>query len=349
MPTPNPLPAEPSVEPDAPAVTLADVQEAARRLDGVANRTPVISSRTLDERAGCHVVLKCESFQRGGAFKFRGAYNRISRLDPDERRRGVTAFSSGNHAQGVALAARLLGVPAVIVMPADAPSVKLAATRGYGAEVVLYDRLGEDREEIGRRLSAERGLTLVLPFDDPVVVAGQGTAALELLQDVPDLDALVVPVSGGGLIAGCATAAKGLRPGIRLFGVEPANGDDTRRSLAAGERVTIPIPATIADGLRVTAPGRLTFPIVRRLVEAVVTVSDAEIVEALRFLLLRMKLVVEPSGAVGVAALLAGRIQAACRRVGVIVSGGNIDPRLLAELLGGTQGAAFPTNPDPGA
>ncbi len=349
MPTPNPLPAEPSVEPDAPAVTLADVQEAARRLDGVANRTPVISSRTLDERAGCHVVLKCESFQRGGAFKFRGAYNRISRLDPDERRWGVTAFSSGNHAQGVALAARLLGVPAVIVMPADAPSVKLAATRGYGAEVVLYDRLGEDREEIGRRLSAERGLTLVLPFDDPVVVAGQGTAALELLQDVPDLDALVVPVSGGGLIAGCATAAKGLRPGIRLFGVEPANGDDTRRSLAAGERVTIPIPATIADGLRVTAPGRLTFPIVRRLVEAVVTVSDAEIVEALRFLLLRMKLVVEPSGAVGVAALLAGRIQAACRRVGVIVSGGNIDPRLLAELLGGAQGAAFPTNPDPGA
>jgi threonine dehydratase len=260
----------------------------------------------------------------------------------------VVAFSSGNHAQGVALAARLLGVPAVIVMPADAPSVKLAATRGYGAEVVLYDRLSGDREEIGRRLSAERGLTLVPPFDDPAVVAGQGTAALELLQDVPDLDALVVPVSGGGLIAGCATAASGLRPGIRLFGVEPANGDDTRRSLAAGKRVTIPIPVTIADGLRVPTPGRLTFPIVCRLVEGVVTVSDEEIVEALRFLLLRMKLVVEPSGAVGVAALLAGRIPAACRRVGVIVSGGNIDPSLLAELFDGSQGAAFP-NPDPGA
>jgi threonine dehydratase len=348
MPTRHPLPAAPSVAPDAPAVTLADVQEAAGRLEGVANRTPVVSSRTLDERAGRHVVLKCESFQRGGAFKFRGAYNRISRLDPDERRRGVAAFSSGNHAQGVALAARLLGVPAAIVMPADAPSVKLAATRGYGAEVVLYDRLGEDREEIGRRLSTERGLTLVPPFDDPDVMAGQGTAGLELLEDVPDLDALVVPVSGGGLIAGCATAARGLRPGIRVFGVEPANGDDTRRSLAAGERVTIPIPATIADGLRVPVPGRLTFPIVRRLVEAVVTVSDEEIVEALRFLLLRMKLVVEPSGAVGVAALLAGRIPAACRRVGVIVSGGNIDPRFLAELLGGGQGSAFPTNPDSG-
>ena len=349
MPTRHPMPAEPSVEPNTSVLTLADVRDAARRLDGVANRTPVVASRSLDERAGRRVFLKCESFQRGGAFKFRGAYNRISRLDPDERRRGVAAFSSGNHAQGVALAARLLGVPALIVMPADASPVKLAATRGYGAEVVLYDRLSEDREEIGRRLSAERGLTLVPPYDDPAVMAGQGTAALELLEDMPDLDALVVPVSGGGLIAGCATAASALRAGLRVFGVEPASGDDTRRSLAAGERVTIPIPATIADGLRVPTPGRLTFPIVRRLVEAVVTVSDPEIVEALRFLLLRMKLVVEPSGAVGVAALLTGRIPTACRRVGVVVSGGNIDPRLLAELLNGAQDMAPPTNPHSGA
>ncbi len=331
----------------APAVTFADVREAAGRLEGVANRTPVVTSRTLDEKTGLRVFLKCESFQRGGAFKFRGAYNRISRLSREEARRGVVAFSSGNHAQGVALAARLLGVPATIVMPADAPPVKLTATRGYGAEVVPYDRLEEDREEIGRRLARDRGLTLVPPYDDPAIIAGQGTTALELLEDVPELDALIVPVSGGGLIAGCATAARGLRPGIRVLGVEPEDADDTRRSLAAGERVTIPPPATIADGLRVLSPGRLTFPVVRRLVEAVVTVSEAEIRAALRFLLLRMKLVVEPSGAVGVAAVLAGRIPAPCR-VGVVVSGGNIDPALLAGLWAGADPPS-PKNLDPGA
>jgi threonine dehydratase len=340
----------PDASAGALAVTLADVQEAAHRLEGVANRTPIVTSRTLDERAGRRVFLKCESFQRGGAFKFRGAYNRISRLSTEERRRGVVAFSSGNHAQGVALAARLLGAPATIVMPSDAPPVKLAATRDYGAEVVLFDRLHEDREAVGARLGRERGLTLVPPYDDPAIMAGQGTAALELLEEVPDLDALVVPVSGGGLIAGCATAARGLRPDIRSFGVEPEGANDTQRSLAAGERVTIPPPATIADGLRVTSPGRLTFPVVRRLVEAVLTVSEAEIREALRFLLLRMKLVVEPSGAVPVAAVLGGKLPADCRRLGVIVSGGNIDPALLAELWREADTSALsPTNLDAGA
>jgi threonine dehydratase len=337
---------EPAAAAESPAVTLADVREAAARLEGVANRTPVVTSRTLDERTGRHVFLKCESLQRGGAFKFRGAYNRISQLSREEARRGVVAFSSGNHAQGVALAARLLSVPATIVMPADAPPVKLAATRAYGAEVVSYDRLGQDREEIGRRLAKDRGLTLVPPYDDPAVIAGQGTTALELLEEVPELDALVVPVSGGGLIAGCATAARALSPRIRVFGVEPAEANDTQLSLAAGERVTIPLPSTIADGLRVPTPGRLTFPIVRRLVEAVVTVSETEIREALRFLLLRMKLAVEPSGAVGVAALLAGRIPAG-PRVGVVVSGGNIDPALLAELWADETASTVP-NPDAG-
>jgi threonine dehydratase len=329
------LPRSSSFQPaaaEASAISFADVEDAGRRLAGVANRTPVVSSRTLDRVAGRRVFLKCESFQRAGAFKFRGAYNRISRLSPEERRRGVAAFSSGNHAQAVALVASLLDAPAVIVMPSDAPPVKLAATREYGAEVVLYDRRSEDREEVGRRVAAERGLTLVPPYDDPLVMAGQGTAALELLQDVPDLDTLLAPVSGGGLIAGCATAAHALRPGIRVLGVEPEDADDTRRSLAAGERVSIPPPATIADGLRVTIPGRLTFPVVRRLVEGVLTVSEAEIREALRFLFLRMKLVIEPSGAVPVAAVLAGKLPPACRLVGVIVSGGNLDPALLADL-----------------
>jgi threonine dehydratase len=229
-------------------------------------------------------------------------------------------------------------VPATIVMPSDAPSVKLAATRVYGAEIIQYDRATQDREEIGRRLARDRGLTLVPPYDDPAVIAGQGTTALELVEEVPDLEVLVVPVSGGGLISGCATAARGLAPGIRVFGVEPADANDTQLSLAAGARVTIPPPATIADGLRVPTPGRLTFPIVQRLVAAVVTVSEAEIREALRFLLLRMKLAVEPSGAVGVAAVLAGRVPGG--RVGVVVSGGNIDPTLLAELWAGETDAA---------
>jgi threo-3-hydroxy-L-aspartate ammonia-lyase len=316
-------------------IELADIQAAGRVLDGVANRTPVVTSRTLDGLVGAEVHLKAECFQRGGAFKFRGAYNKISSLSEDARRRGVLAYSSGNHAQAVAIAARLLGTTATILMPEDAAQAKVDATRGYGAEIVRYDRWTERREEIGARLAQERGLELVRPYDDPLVMAGQGTTALELLAEVPELDLLVVPVGGGGLIAGCATAAKALRPGIRVVGVEPEAGDDTRRSLAAGERVRIEVPRTIADGLQADAPGELTFEVNRRRVDEVVTVSDAEILDAMAFLFDRMKLVTEPSGAVGVAALLAGRVDAHGGRVGVVVSGGNVGVGRFAELLAG--------------
>jgi threonine ammonia-lyase medium form len=316
-------------------IGLDDVRDSAARLDGIAHRTPVLRSRSLNELAGAEVYLKAEVFQRGGAFKFRGAYNRISRLSTEERRRGVAAYSSGNHAQAVALAAGLVGTSAVIVMPKDSPPEKVAATRGYGAEVVTYDRYRQDREEIGRRLAEERGWTLVPPYDDPVVMAGQGTAALELIEEVSDLHALVAPISGGGLIAGSATAAKGLRPEIRVIGVEPAAGDDTRRSLQASRRVRIEVPRTIADGLQAAIPGELTFEVNRRLVDDVVTVTDEEIVEAMRVLFERLKVVVEPSGAVGVAALLARRIPTPGRRVGVILSGGNVGARRFAELVGG--------------
>lgn len=315
-------------------IGIEDVQAAAARLEGVANRTPVLRSRTLDELAATEVHLKAEVFQRGGAFKFRGAYNRISRLSLEELRRGVAAFSSGNHAQAVALAARLCGTSAVIVMPRDAPPEKVEATRGYGAEVVAYDRYRKDREAIGRRVAEERGLTLVPPYDDPVVMAGQGTAALELIDEAPDLDVLVVPVSGGGLIAGSATAAKAFRPAIRVIGVEPETGDDTKRSLEAGRRVEIDVPRTIADGLQCHVPGELTFEVNRRLVDEVVTVTDREIVEAMRLLFERLKVVVEPSGAVGVAALLARRVPGVGRRAGVILSGGNIGARRFTELVG---------------
>jgi threonine dehydratase len=315
------------------SIQLEDVERAAQRLAGVAHRTPVLTSRTLDERTGARVQLKAECLQRGGAFKFRGAYNKISSLDEDTLRRGVLAYSSGNHAQAVALAAGLLGAPATIVMPEDAPAAKLDATRGYGADVVLYDRWTEDRAELGARLAEERNLELVPPYDDPLVVAGQGTTALELLAEAPGLDVLVAPVSGGGLIAGCATAAKALRPQIRVVGVEPEAGDDTQRSLAAGERVRIDVPRTIADGLQVTQPGELTFEINRRLLDEVVTVSDDEIVDAMVFLFDRLKLVVEPSGAVGVAALLSGKLEAPDRSVGVVLSGGNVGAARFAELV----------------
>ena len=283
------------------------------------------------------MFLKAETFQRGGAFKFRGAYNRIAALAPADRSRGVASYSSGNHAQAVALAASILGISAVIVMPEDAPNQKLAATRGYGAEVVTYHRYREDRAEIGARVAAERRLTLVPPYDDPLVMAGQGTAALELIEAVGELDMLVAPVSGGGLIAGSATATTALLPGIRIVGVEPEAGDDTKRSLEAGERVRIAVPRTIADGLQVDIPGELTFEVNRRLVEGVVTVSDREIVEAMAFLFERLKLVVEPSGAAGVAALLAGRIDGAGARVGVILSGGNVGAGRFAELIGAAE------------
>jgi threo-3-hydroxy-L-aspartate ammonia-lyase len=317
-----------------PVISLDDVRAAAARLDGVANRTPVFTSRTLDERVGASVHVKAECFQRGGAFKFRGAYNKIASLAPDVRSRGVLAYSSGNHAQAVAIAARLLGTSATIVMPEDAPAAKLEATRGYGAEIVSYDRWTDDREEIGSRLARERGVKLVRPYDDPLVMAGQGTTALELLEDVPALDLLVVPVGGGGLIAGCATAAKALRPEIRVVGVEPDAGDDTRRSLAAGERVHLGVPRTIADGLQTPEPGELTFEVNRGLVDEIVTVTDDEILDAMAYLFDRLKLVVEPSGAVGIAALLTGRI-ATAGNVGVVISGGNVGAARFAALLGG--------------
>ena len=315
-------------------VGLDDVLEAARRLDRVAIRTPVFTSRTLDERVGGRIFLKAENFQRGGAFKFRGAYNKISSLRPGT---GVASYSSGNHAQAVALAASLVGSSAVIVMPRDAPEQKVEAT-GYGAEVVFYDRYSEDRDEIGRRLAVERGLTLVPPYEDPFVMAGQGTASLELLEEAGPLEALVVPVGGGGLIAGSATAAKGTQGGIVVIGVEPVAGDDTRRSLAAGHRVKIAVPRTIADGLQVDAPGELTFEVTRLLVDQIVAVSDEQIVQAMVFLFERMKLVVEPSGAVGVAALLAGLVDVSGRRVGVILSGGNVAARRFAELVSEPSG-----------
>ena len=314
-------------------ITLDDVRAAAERLDGVANRTPVFTSRTLDQRTDARVHVKAECFQRGGAFKFRGAYNAIAMLDAETRARGVLAYSSGNHAQAVAVAARLLGTTATIVMPLDAPPAKLEATRGYGAEIVSYDRWTENREEIGARLAAESGLELIRPYDDVRVMAGQGTVALELLEDVTDLDVLVTPVGGGGLIAGCATAAAALRPGIRVVGVEPEAGDDTRRSLEAGRRVRVEIPKTIADGLQTTEPGELTFDVNRRLVDEVVTVRDDEILDAMAFLFDRLKLVTEPSGAVGVAALLGGRVRGG--RIGVVISGGNVGVARFAALLGG--------------
>jgi len=315
------------------SIQLKDVERAAERLAGIAHRTPVLTSRTLDERTDARVHVKAECFQRGGAFKFRGAFNKISSLEEDALRRGVLAYSSGNHAQAVAIAAALLGSHATIVMPEDAPAVKLDATRGYGAEVVPYDRWTESREEIGAQLAGERGLELVRPYDDPLVMAGQGTVALELLEEAPELDVLVVPMSGGGLMAGCATVAKALRPGIRTVGVEPAAGDDTRRSLAAGDRVRIDVPRTVADGLQATEPGELTFDVNRRLVDEVVTVTDEEIVGAMIFLFDRLKIVAEPSGAVGIAALLGGKLDARDRSVGVVLSGGNVGAARFAELV----------------
>ncbi|MDL5205265.1 pyridoxal-phosphate dependent enzyme [Streptomyces sp. ALI-76-A] len=315
-----------------PPVTLDDIRDAAARLKGVAHRTPVLRSRTLDELVGAEVFLKCENFQRVGAFKFRGAYNAASRLTPEQLARGIAAYSSGNHAQAVALAARELGTTAVIVMPEDTPASKRAATAAYGAEIVTYDRYTGDRVAIGEALAAERNLALIPPYEHPHVMAGQGTAALELIEEVGDLGALMTPVGGGGLIAGSATAAKGLDAGIQVIGVEPEAGDDTRQSLEAGRRVTIPVPRTIADGQAAETPGELTFSVNRRLVDGIVLVSDDEIRAAMRFAFERLKIVVEPSGATPLAALLAGRAGALPGRVGVIVSGGNIGVERFAQL-----------------
>jgi threonine dehydratase len=315
-------------------LTLDDVRDAAARIEGVAHRTPVLRSRTLNALVGAEVFVKCENLQRVGAFKFRGAYNAASRLTPEQLARGIAAYSSGNHAQAVALAARELGTTAVILMPEDTPRSKVEATLGYGAEVVTYDRYTGDRVAIGEALAADRGLTLIPPYEHPHVIAGQGTAALELIEEVGDLDALVVPVGGGGLIAGSATVAKGLLPGIRVIGVEPEEGDDTKRSLEAGRRVSIPVPRTIADGQAADIPGELTFSLNRKLVDDIALVTDDQIRQAMRTAFERMKIVVEPSGATSLAALLSGRIAPAPRRIGVIVSGGNVDAHRFAQLLG---------------
>ena len=314
---------------------FADVKAAAVRLRGVAHRTPVVTSRTLDRRTGARVYLKCENLQRMGAFKFRGAYNRIAQLSQQRRPGGVVAYSSGNHAQGVALAAKLLGVPAAIVMPYDAPAAKVAATQEYGAEVIFYERAAHNRVAIAEGIARERGATLVPPYDDPEIIAGQGTVAMELAEEVAGLDVLLVPVGGGGLLAGCALAATALRPGIALFGVEPEAGDDFARSFAANRRIEIAVPKTIADGQQTTAPGELTFPIVKRLCAGFTTVSDDEIRAAMRFAFERLKLVIEPSGASALAALLAGKCDAAERTVGVVISGGNVDPAAYAAIIAG--------------
>ncbi|RSM79877.1 pyridoxal-5'-phosphate-dependent protein [Amycolatopsis sp. WAC 01375] len=313
-------------------VTIDDIRDAAARLAGVAHRTPVVRSRTLDDLVGAEVFIKCENLQRVGAFKFRGAYNAASRLSPEQLAKGIAAYSSGNHAQAVALAARELGSSAVILIPEDTPKSKKDATAGYGAEIVTYDRYTGDRVAIGEALAAERGLALIPPYEHPHVIAGQGTAALELLEDTDSLDTLVVPVGGGGLIAGSSTAAKAVRPGIRVVGVEPAAGDDTKRSLDAGERVSIPVPRTIADGQAAEIPGELTFSINRKLVDDIALVTDDQVRDAMRFAFERLKLVIEPSGATGLAALLSGRIPVS-GRVGVIISGGNVSPERFAELI----------------
>ncbi|MFB7506400.1 threo-3-hydroxy-L-aspartate ammonia-lyase [Streptomyces broussonetiae] len=318
----------------ASPVTFDDVRAAAARLEGVARRTPVLTSRTLNSLVGAEVFIKCENFQRVGAFKFRGAYNAVARLAPEQLAKGVAAYSSGNHAQATALAARELGTSAVILMPEDAPRSKREATAGYGAEIVTYDRYTQDRTALGEALAEERGLSLIPPYDHPHVIAGQGTAALELLEETGPLDALVVPVGGGGLIAGSATAAKALHPGIRIVGVEPEAGDDTKQSLETGARVTVPVPRTIADGQALPTPGALTFSVNQRLVDGISLVSDAEIINAMRFAFERLKIVLEPSGASGLAALLAGRVDTPPSRIGVIASGGNIDTERFVQLLG---------------
>ena len=315
-------------------VTYDDVEAAARLLEGVAHRTPVATSRLFDSLTGAEVFFKCENLQRMGAFKFRGAYNALSQLSADERRRGVVAFSSGNHAQAVALSGQLLGVPAVIVMPADAPAVKVAATRAYGAEVVFYDRAaGQSREQFAARIAGERGSALIPPFDHAHVIAGQGTAAKELIEDVGALDDLYVPTGGAGLLSGSALAATHLSPGIRVIGVEPAAGDDAARSFRTKTLQRVENPQTIADGARTQSLGSLTFPLVLRHVGDIITVTDDEIVAAMRFLWERMKLVVEPTGALAAAGVMSGRIPVRDRRVGIILSGGNVDLKAAAALF----------------
>jgi threonine dehydratase len=309
------------------------ITEARERIGSHIHRTPVFTSRFFNEAAGYDVFFKCENLQRAGAFKIRGATNKILSLTAEEKRRGVVAYSSGNHAQAVALAAREAGVRAVVAMPNDAPKAKVAGTRGYGAEIVFYDRQGQDREAVAHEIADRENLTMVPPYDDYLVMAGAGTCALEFLEDQPDLDCILAPCSGGGLFAGISTAARGLKPGIRCFAIEPESGDDTRQSFIKGERVSIAPPPTIADGLRVQTPGTLTFPILQQTADDVLTVSDDEIVGTIKVLLFRMKMLVEPSGAAAAAAVLFRKLPQNLRRVGVILSGGNIDADALASML----------------
>lgn len=314
-------------------LTIEMINEAAVRIRGSVHRTPVLTSRSFNEATGKEVFFKCENLQRAGAFKIRGATNKIRSLTEEERRRGVAAFSSGNHAQAVALASREAGIRAVIAMPEDAPKAKVAATQAYGAEIVFYDRLKQDREEVAIEIAERDGRVMVPPYDDYLILAGQSTCGLELVEEVPDLDCLLTPCSGGGLFAGVSTAAKAMNPRIRCFPVEPDTADDTRQSFIKGERVSIPPPPTIADGLRVQSPGILTFPILQKTAEDVLTVSDQEIIETIKFFLFRMKLLVEPSGAAAAAAVFGGKLPRDTKRVGVVVSGGNIDADLLSQFL----------------
>src|SRR5579872_1185945 len=316
----------------ATLVTIDDIRAAAQRIKPIARRTPVLNSHSFDREAGAKVFFKCENMQKGGAFKIRGAANFIYSIPEPDRVRGVVAFSSGNHAQAVAIAAQSLGIPATLAMPLDAPRAKVEATRARGAKIVTYDRFREDRVAIGKKLAEETGATLVPPYDHPWTLAGQGTAALELMEEIPELDAIVVCIGGGGLMSGSAIAAKSLNPKIRVIGVEPADANDTLLSLEAGKRVEIPPPATIADGLRAQIPGELTFPIVQRLVNQIVLVSEDEIRATLKFLLSRLKILTEPSGAVSAAPVLFKKLPPGVKRVGVVLSGGNVDYELLAGL-----------------
>jgi len=316
-----------------PEVLPEHIREAAARIRPIAHRTPVMTSRGFDEAAGVRACLKCENLQRGGAFKIRGASNFLLSLSPEQLRKGVVAYSSGNHAQAVAIAARFVKTTATLVMPSDAPRSKMEATRAQGAAIVTYDRLRESREAIAARIASETGAVLVPPFDHPWTIAGQGTTALELLDDAPGIDALIAPVGGGGLLSGCSIAARSVSPAIRIFGAEPEAANDTWLSLAAGRRVEIPTPNTIADGLRAQKPGEITFPILQRLVEAVLLVTEEEIKATMRFLLARLKILVEPSGAVAAAAVLHRKLPANVRSVGVVLSGGNVDLDVLAQWL----------------
>lgn len=316
-----------------PLPNYENVCQAARRIDGYAHRTPVLTSRTVNDEFGAEVFFKCENFQRMGAFKFRGAFNALSRFDADQKKAGVVAFSSGNHAQAISLAARILGISATIVMPHDAPRMKVAATRGYGGEVIIYDRYTENREEIGRRLANERGLTLIPPFDHPDVIAGQGTAAKELFEEVGPLDAFYVCLGGGGLLAGSALSTRALAPDCKLYGVEPAAGNDGQMSFRSGKLVHIDTPKTIADGAQTQQLGDITFPIIQRDVNDVLTATDDELVVSMAFLAARMKMIVEPTGCLGFAAARASKSGLKGLRVGVLISGGNVDIARFSELV----------------